>query len=111
MAAGFPRARRPVARDRVAAARAWIQESEAGAGRWTEAESEEHMAELPLAGVRVVEVTVAQFGPQSSQHLADMGAEVVKIEPVGGAMARRTPVDSVAKAYFHSANRNKQSLA
>ncbi len=69
------------------------------------------MPDQPLAGVRIVEVTVAQFGPQSSQHLADMGAEVIKIEPVGGAMASRTPVDSVAKAYFHSANRNKRGMS
>lgn len=65
----------------------------------------------PLAGVAVLEVTVAQFGPQVGQFLADWGADVIKVERPTADRAPRTPIDTPAKAYFHSANRNKRSIA
>ena len=59
----------------------------------------------PLAGVRIVDLSWAVFGPLSTQMLADMGAEVIKVERVdGGDVGRVTH-----SAYF--TNRNKQSLA
>ena len=59
----------------------------------------------PLDGVRIVDLSWAVFGPLSTQILADMGAEVIKVERVdGGDVGRQTH-----SAYF--TNRNKQSLA
>ncbi len=59
----------------------------------------------PLAGVRIVDLTWAVFGPLSTQILADMGAEVIKVERIeGGDLGRQS-------GSFHSANRNKQSIA
>ena len=39
---------------------------------------------LPLAGIRVVEFTHMVMGPTCGMILADMGAEVIKVEPPGG---------------------------
>ena len=59
----------------------------------------------PLAGLRIVDLSWAVFGPLSTQILSDMGAEVIKVERVdGGDIGRQTH-----SAYF--TNRNKQSLA
>ena len=59
----------------------------------------------PLAGVRILDLSWAVFGPLSTQMLSDMGAEVIKVERVdGGDLGRQT-----YSAYF--TNRNKQSLA
>jgi succinate--hydroxymethylglutarate CoA-transferase len=70
---------------------------------------------LPLAGLRVIAVEQYGAGPYGSMQLADLGAEVIKIEnPAdGGDMARRVgpyfvgPNDS---QFFHSFNRNKKSV-
>ena len=45
----------------------------------------------PLEGVRILAVEVYGAGPFGSAHLADLGAEVIKIEPPGGCASRRTP--------------------
>ena len=42
----------------------------------------------PLAGVRVVDWTMWQFGPVCSMMLADLGAEVIKVETLDGVHAR-----------------------
>jgi crotonobetainyl-CoA:carnitine CoA-transferase CaiB-like acyl-CoA transferase len=68
----------------------------------------------PLAGLKVVEVSVAMAGPFCGMTLADYGAEVVKIERVGaGDESRNWPPHFNGKLghYFAAANRNKQSLA
>ncbi|MGI9309032.1 MAG: CoA transferase, partial [Gammaproteobacteria bacterium] len=44
---------------------------------------------LPLAGIKVIEFTHMVMGPAAGLMLADMGADVIKIEPVGGDSTRR----------------------
>jgi crotonobetainyl-CoA:carnitine CoA-transferase CaiB-like acyl-CoA transferase len=65
-------------------------------------------ASLPLAGVRVVEFTHMVMGPAAGLILADLGADVVKIEPVEGDSTRRLP--GSGSGYFPMYNRNKRSL-
>ena len=65
---------------------------------------------LPLAGVRVVEFSHMVMGPACGLVLADLGADVVKIEPVGaGDNTRRLPGSGAG--FFPTYNRNKRSLA
>jgi len=59
----------------------------------------------PLAGIRILEVGVMLAGPYATMLLADLGAEVIKIEPPGGEISRQ-----VSDSYFASINRNKQSV-
>jgi crotonobetainyl-CoA:carnitine CoA-transferase CaiB-like acyl-CoA transferase len=59
----------------------------------------------PLAGIRILEVGTMLAGPYSTMLLADLGAEVTKIEPAGGEISR-----SVGATYFASLNRNKSSI-
>lgn len=66
----------------------------------------------PLDGVRVVALEQALAGPLCSRHLADLGADVIKVErPGGGDLARRydTSVKGLS-SYFVWLNRNKRSL-
>lgn len=65
-------------------------------------------AAAPLAGIRVVEFTHMVMGPAAGQILADLGAEVVKVEPIGGDATRRL-VGSGA-GYFPMYNRGKKSI-
>src|SRR5258706_8328888 len=70
---------------------------------------------LPLEGVRVIEVGQALAGPLAGVILADMGADVIKIEkPDGGDDARLwgPPYgpDGETSLYFYSQNRNKRSV-
>jgi crotonobetainyl-CoA:carnitine CoA-transferase CaiB-like acyl-CoA transferase len=66
----------------------------------------------PLAGVRVIDLTVAVLGPVATQILGDLGAEVIKIEAPEGDMMRsigpRRNPDMAA--YFLNINRNKKSV-
>src|SRR5205823_433597 len=68
---------------------------------------------LPLEGIRVIELANFIAGPFCGMLLADMGADVVKVEPVGtGEMSRATPpVIEGQSAGFMQMNRNKRSLA
>jgi crotonobetainyl-CoA:carnitine CoA-transferase CaiB-like acyl-CoA transferase len=75
----------------------------------------EEAMSLPLDGVRVIEVGQALAGPLAGVVLADMGAEVIKIEkPDGGDDARLwgPPFgpDGETSLYFYSQNRNKRSV-
>lgn len=69
---------------------------------------------LPLAGVRVLAVEQYGAGPFGTMLLADMGAEIIKIEPPrDGEMARAVGphfLDDGSSQFFHSFNRNKHSL-
>ena len=64
---------------------------------------------LPLAGVRVVEFTHMVMGPTCGLILGDLGAEVIKVEPLAGDNTRR--LIGAGAGFFAMANRNKQSLA
>ena len=66
-------------------------------------------AALPLAGLRVVEFTHMVMGPSCGMILADLGAEVIKVEPLKGDNTRRL-IGSGA-GFFAMFNRNKKSLA
>ncbi len=75
------------------------------------------MSDAPLAGVRVLDLTRLLPGPMCTLHLADLGADVVKIEDTGaGDYARslgpgpQTPLRP-ATAWYKAINRNKRSLA
>jgi len=66
----------------------------------------------PLTGIRVVEVGHMLAGPYCGLMLADMGAEVIKIEPAEGDIGRTISPHTIGphNAYFASLNRNKKSI-
>ena len=64
---------------------------------------------LPLAGVRVLEFTHMVMGPTCGMILADMGAEVIKVEPLKGDSTRR--LLGSGAGFYPAFNRNKKSLA
>lgn len=68
----------------------------------------------PLAGVRVVDLTQMLAGPYATMLLADLGADVIKVEPPEGDMTRdnqpQLSDDDAYGGYFHSVNRNKRSI-
>ena len=69
----------------------------------------------PLGGIRVLDLTSVVSGPLATMFLADQGAEVIKIEPLGGDITRRSRQSISASgefsALFVSTNRGKRSLA
>jgi crotonobetainyl-CoA:carnitine CoA-transferase CaiB-like acyl-CoA transferase len=69
---------------------------------------------LPLEGVRILAISQFGAGPYSTMILADMGAEVIKVEDpaVGGDVSRSVPPYTIKhdSLYFQSFNRNKKSL-
>ncbi|MBU4424099.1 MAG: CoA transferase [Gammaproteobacteria bacterium] len=64
---------------------------------------------LPLAGLRVVEFTHMVMGPTCGMVLADLGAEVIKVEPVDGDRTRH--LLGAGAGFFPMFNRNKKSIA
>ena len=74
----------------------------------------------PLHGVRVIELARILAGPWAGQLLADLGADVIKVEsPDGGDDTRKwgppfvtgQDGESLSAAYYHSCNRGKRSIA
>src|SRR5215217_7657968 len=65
-------------------------------------------AEAPLAGLRVVEFTHMVMGPSIGLVLAELGADVIKVEPVGGDATRR--LKGSGAGYFPMFNRSKRSI-
>ena len=63
----------------------------------------------PLQGLRVVEFTHMVMGPTCGMVLADMGAEVIKVEPIDGDRTRR--LLGAGAGFFPMFNRNKKSVA
>jgi len=64
---------------------------------------------LPLDGIRVVEFAHMVMGPSCGLVLADLGAEVIKVEPLDGDNTRR--LEAAGAGFFPIFNRNKKSLA
>ena len=68
----------------------------------------------PLHGVRVIDLTAVLLGPFATQHLADMGADVIKVEPPGGDLLRASGgalgKDPGMGPIYMAANRNKRSI-
>ncbi|EJJ25788.1 CaiB/BaiF CoA transferase family protein [Rhizobium sp. CF142] len=73
----------------------------------------------PLAGIRVIELARVLAGPWAGQMLADLGADVIKVEnPDGGDDTRHwgppfvegADGENLSAAYYHSANRGKRSV-
>ena len=78
------------------------------------------MSQPPLAGVRVIELARILAGPWGGQLLADLGADVIKVEnPKGGDDTRSwgppfvmgKDGENLSAAYYHSTNRGKRSVA
>ena len=63
---------------------------------------------LPLAGIRVIEFTHMVMGPSVGVILADLGADVIKVEPAGGDQTRK--LLGSGAGYFPMFNRNKRSI-
>lgn len=69
---------------------------------------DEKLPEGPLHGMRVAEFTHAVMGPSAGLILADLGAEVIRIEPPGGDATRE--LKGFGSGYFTYYNRNKKSV-
>jgi crotonobetainyl-CoA:carnitine CoA-transferase CaiB-like acyl-CoA transferase len=67
---------------------------------------------IPLAGLRVLEIGQYTTAPLAAKHMASLGAEVIKIEPVTGEASRAWPPHLDGDSYFFTLNNtNKRSLA
>jgi crotonobetainyl-CoA:carnitine CoA-transferase CaiB-like acyl-CoA transferase len=64
--------------------------------------------ELPLAGMKVLEFTHMVMGPSAGLILADLGADVTRVEPIGGDHTRT--LEGSGAGYFAMYNRNKRSV-
>ena len=64
--------------------------------------------QLPLNGIKVVEFTHMVMGPAVGIILADLGADVIKVEPIGGDATRK--LKGSGAGYFSMYNRNKRSI-
>jgi crotonobetainyl-CoA:carnitine CoA-transferase CaiB-like acyl-CoA transferase len=62
--------------------------------------------EPPLAGIRILEITNLIAGPTGGRLLADLGADVIKLEPHTGDMSR-----PIGRSYFYNLNFNKRSVS
>jgi len=65
--------------------------------------------QAPLNGLKVIEFSHMVMGPCAGLMLADMGADVIKVEPIGGDKTRR--LRGAGAGYFPMYNRNKKSIA
>ena len=72
-------------------------------------QSNETSSHLPLAGIRVIEFTHMVMGPTCGMLLADLGADVIKVEPLKGDNTRR--LLGSGAGFFPLYNRNKRSFA
>ncbi len=74
------------------------------------------MAEAPLKGLKVLELARILAGPWAGQTLADLGADIIKVESPAGDDTRRwgppfvTRDQDISAAYFHACNRGKRAI-
>ena len=66
-------------------------------------------SDKPLSGIKVIEMTHMVMGPAVGAILGDLGADVIKIEPISGDKTR--VLKKSGSGYFLTYNRNKRSLA
>ncbi|MES2141159.1 MAG: CaiB/BaiF CoA-transferase family protein [Bacteroidota bacterium] len=71
------------------------------------------MKNKPLTGVKILDLTRLLPGPMCTLHLADMGADVLKIEElsIGDYSRLMPPMQNKNSVFFHAVNRNKRSIA
>jgi crotonobetainyl-CoA:carnitine CoA-transferase CaiB-like acyl-CoA transferase len=67
----------------------------------------------PLQGLRIIDLSMMLAGPSGSMLMGDLGAEILKVEPLDGDETRESPpyFYGESSAYFWSINRNKKSIA
>jgi len=66
----------------------------------------------PLEGIKVLDLTRALSGPFCTMILGDLGANVIKVEPIDGDMMRQWgPFDRTESVYYLTGNRNKRAIA
>lgn len=70
-----------------------------------------HLDKAPLAGIRVLDFGQAMLAPVCGRLLAELGAQVTKVEPLEGDFARLTDEPGVDSVTFMVGNLNKRSLA
>ena len=75
-------------------------------------QQEEQQRRGPLAGIKVLDFSRILSGPYASMVLADLGAEVVKVEPIGSGDETRNfpPFKGPLSHYFIALNRSKKSI-
>ena len=79
--------------------------------RWRDRRRRRDDMSLPLEGIRVLDLGISTAGPYASRFLADLGAEVLKIEPIEGENARSLGLRYGDAGYlFHVNNYNKSSV-
>jgi crotonobetainyl-CoA:carnitine CoA-transferase CaiB-like acyl-CoA transferase len=70
-------------------------------------------APLPLAGLKVIDLTLARAGPTAVRHLADWGADVIRIDPPlapAGTPAHEDVVGKERGSDYQNLHRNKRSI-
>jgi crotonobetainyl-CoA:carnitine CoA-transferase CaiB-like acyl-CoA transferase/tripartite-type tricarboxylate transporter receptor subunit TctC len=74
---------------------------------------EKSISQLPLSGVRVLDLSRVLAGPFCAQMLGDFGADVIKVEPPAGDQGRTSgpPLIEGESAMFHGLNRNKRGIS
>ena len=66
----------------------------------------------PLGGVKILDLTRALSGPFCTMILGDLGADIIKVEPLDGEMMRQWgPFDRSESVYYLTGNRNKRGMA
>jgi crotonobetainyl-CoA:carnitine CoA-transferase CaiB-like acyl-CoA transferase len=74
--------------------------------------AEKKESQGPLQGLRIIDLSMMLAGPSGSMLMGDLGAEILKVEPLNGDETRNSPPHfyGESSAYFWSINRNKKSI-